>query len=518
MRQMAVWIPDWPITAAEMAGVAPVGEPAAVLGGRGIVVANAWARSLGISAGMKKRHAQSLCPELTVIPVDTARDTRMFEPVLRALDRLVARLTIREPGNVIFPVCGAARANGGEEALADAVGGEVATIAGCEARVGVAEGTLAALLAARSERLVPAASTRAFLASQPVSTLLLGATSPAARADMSHVVDLLDRLGVRTLGAVHALGRSALITRFGMDGVTAWNLASGQDITEVLGKRSIPVINVTRAFEPPLDVAEQAAFAARAMSEELTQAMAVRGVGGGELAITATTEAGEFTRSWMIDGGQQKDLTDRVRWQLAAWINSGESGGALSRLTLCLSHTVALGSRPETLWGGRGEHAVAAARGAERIQSILGEDAVRAPRDKGGRTPQERYREETWGTPETPAPHLPWPGHIPDPAPVVIPTGEVSVALTGACGHALGVSGNGQLVCTAGCATAVPTALISGRRATRITNFAGPWVMEQRWWDPHTAQRRAYLQVVLSEGAALLYTEHGTWREAGSYV
>ncbi|MBE6483543.1 MAG: hypothetical protein E7Z96_02000 [Actinomycetaceae bacterium] len=52
----------------------------------------------------------------------------------------------------------------------------------------------------------------------------------------------------------------------------------------------------------------------------------------------------------------------------------------------------------------------------------------------------------------------------------------------------------------------------------RILDFAGPWVIEQHWWDPHSAQRRAWLQIAVDAGAVLVYAEAGQWWEAGSYA
>ncbi len=50
-----------------------------------------------------------------------------------------------------------------------------------------------------------------------------------------------------------------------------------------------------------------------------------------------------------------------------------------------------------------------------------------------------------------------------------------------------------------------------------VTAWAGPWIVDERWWDPATARRVLRIQVVDDTGAAwLLVLEHGRWwAEAG---
>ncbi len=513
MRQGAVWIPDWPVTAAEMAGLVPVDTPAAVVGSRGVVAANAWARTAGVMEGMKKRIAHALCPELVDIPVDTGRDVQRFEPVLRALDRHIARVTVVEPGSVLFAARGAIRTAGSVEKLAEAIVGEIADIAGCESHVGFAEGTLATLLAARHDGVVTAGESQRYLMGQRMETVLIAVSSPTQRADIAECIELCERLGVRSIGDVLALGSTALTTRFGETGALIWQLASGHDIRVSNAVSLIEDFHCSRPCEPALVNTEQATFAVKELAGEVSEEMGFRGAGGGRLTITAFLENGEqYARSWHIEGGGEKDIVDRTRWQLDAWMASPEEGSGIVRLELMMSDLIPVGFRPEPLWGGRSVHAEQAARSASRLQTMMGEDEVRMVQYAGGRIPLERYRSHQWnevvvqGNPVD----APWPGAIPDPAPAVLhPQGEPR-ELQGKCGHSLGVRGDGQLICSQ-CGDSEP-GLLSGKR---IENFAGPWIVEQRWWDRPT--RRAYLQVIHEDAARLVYCEGGHWYEEGRY-
>ncbi len=59
---------------------------------------------------------------------------------------------------------------------------------------------------------------------------------------------------------------------------------------------------------------------------------------------------------------------------------------------------------------------------------------------------------------------------------------------------------------------------VAGEKGERVTGWAGPWPLEERWWDGG-GRRRARLQVVLESGAAhLVYREAGRWWVEASYA
>ncbi|MFT3942710.1 MAG: DNA polymerase Y family protein [Ancrocorticia sp.] len=544
-------MPNWPVAAAELAGEAPMGVPVVVCGNRGVISVNSWAEREGVTVGMGKRLAHSMCPEAVVLPPDLERDARRFEPVLRVLDQHIARVTVLEPGRVIFAAWGAVRSTGSTQVLAEAITGGIADGVGCEAQVGFAYGTLATLLAAQESLAIPANEVLGYLDMQRTSTLLLAVSTPNARAEVSNCIELLDRLGVRSLKDIRELGRTPLATRFGATGIFVWQLASGESVGGADTSKATPEFSFARAFEPPLGNAEQAAFAAKELAGELAEEMLSRSLAGGRLTITASLVGGEeLQRSWALDGGGIKDVVDRVRWQLGSWVNGAQGGAgsggvsakgcgaaregsagaadeygrgeenAVARLELSMTDLVAAGARQQPLWGGKTIHTEQAQRAAVRLQSLLGEDAVRVPEKKGGRTPREKYVDRAWNEAEgsSAAAELPWPGAIPEPGPSLIHPKPVAVDVYADCGHPLIVTGDGMLACRMGCKESEPRPQAVGRlgRSFVVVDYAGPWVVEQRWWADY--QRRAYLQVVGFESALLLYVEAGQWREEGRYV
>jgi protein ImuB len=84
--------------------------------------------------------------------------------------------------------------------------------------------------------------------------------------------------------------------------------------------------------------------------------------------------------------------------------------------------------------------------------------------------------------------------------------------LTDAAGHVVGVTAGGM-------ATAPPARLsVDGGMWTEVTEWAGPWPADERWWSAGGRRRAARVQVVTAEGPAhLLARERGDWWLEGTY-
>jgi protein ImuB len=51
-----------------------------------------------------------------------------------------------------------------------------------------------------------------------------------------------------------------------------------------------------------------------------------------------------------------------------------------------------------------------------------------------------------------------------------------------------------------------------------VVAWAGPWPVDERWWDPRRHRRRVRLQMVDGDGMArLLVLEAGAWKVAATY-
>ena len=60
--------------------------------------------------------------------------------------------------------------------------------------------------------------------------------------------------------------------------------------------------------------------------------------------------------------------------------------------------------------------------------------------------------------------------------------------------------------------------MASPSRPVDVVAWAGPWPIEEHWWDLQSARRRARVQVVTADGAAyVLSLEGGDWWVEATY-
>jgi protein ImuB len=445
----------------------------------------------------------------------------LFEQVLTAVTTFCPGVEAVEPGVCAFGARGPARYFGGETALARRVIAAVADLGGpARARVGVgvADGLFAAHLAARAARpvlVVPPGRTPEFLARQPVSVL---AGQDLAGQDL---VALLTRLGLRTLGDLAALPAGDVASRFGATGETVHRLARG------LGSRPLAVrppaedLSVAQEFDPPEPLAEPVVFAAKALAERMHEGLAARGLTCVRVEVRAISADGrENRRLWRHDGLLSATaLADRVRWQLDGWrapaapaSAAGDADEGITVLRLVPDQVVRATGYQLALWG---ETVVSdrVARAAMRVQAVLGHEAVLRPVLGGGRDVSEQVNHVPFG--EKRQPRLPvgppWPGRVMGPAPGVVYPFAREVDVTDEAGDVVTVTGRCVL-------SAAPAWLAAdGKPPLRITGWAGPWPLSERWWDPAAARRRARFQLLTGDGRAwLAAVQDGRWLiEAG---
>jgi protein ImuB len=513
MRTAVVWCPDWPVTAA---GVAP-DVPAAVFHANRVVACSPAARTDGVRRGLRRRESQGRCPELVVLDHDPGRDARAFEPVVAALDELCPRIEILRPGRCAFASRGPARYFGGEEALAALIVEKVAATAVSTSRVGIADGPFAALLAARattgSVRIVPVGESRAFVAPFPVTAL-----------ERPELADLLQRLGLRRLGDLAALPPAQVLARFGPDGAIAHRLARGLDERPLQARIPPPDYSTAAELDPPADRVDRAAFVAKTLADTLHDELASRGLACTRILIEAETEHGEeLARLWRHDGALTAGaIAERVRWQLDGWLNAGAWGdrptSGIAKVRLTPDEV-----RPDTgrqlgFWGGSTLNDERAARALARVQGMLGPLAVGTAVLQGGRAPAERARFVPWGDareadrPELAADASPWPGAVPPPAPAVVHRPALPAEVVDGDGGPVQVTGRGWC-------SAPPVRLsVDGGPWQDVAGWAGPWPVEERWWDPPVHRRRARFQLLTAAGAAhLAAVEGGRWWLEATY-
>jgi protein ImuB len=456
------------------------------------------------------------CPELTAREV-SPRAARRLEQMIATVTGFCPNVEVVEPGICAFAARGPARYFGGETALAARIIAAVAGPGG-SARAGVADGLFAALLAARGRgpvTVIPPGGTARFLAGQPVSVL--------ARQDPAHqdLAGLLHRLGLGTLGDFAALPVRDVASRFGDAGEYAHRLARGLD-SRALAARPPPAdLSVAQEFDPPEPRAEPVVFAAKALAERLHAGLAARGLTCVRVQVQATWADGqESSRRWRHDGLlSAAAVADRVRWQLDGWRPApphGESEntpGGIAALQLTPDQLVRAAGQQLTLWG---EAVVTdrVAHAAMRVQAMLGHEAVLRPVLGGGRNAYDQVTPVPFGEIREPslAADRPWPGRVIGPAPGLVFPAARAAEVTDDAGETVTVSGRCVL-------SAAPARLaVRGEPPRRVTGWAGPWPLSERWWDPAAACRRARFQLATDDGRAwLAVVQGGHWLVEAAY-
>lgn len=97
-RVLVAWCPDWPVLSAMAEARIPHHQPAAVLSGHEVVACNEAARADKVRRGMRRRDAQSRCPDLVLLSGNPDREARDFEPVLATLEELSPGIAALRPG------------------------------------------------------------------------------------------------------------------------------------------------------------------------------------------------------------------------------------------------------------------------------------------------------------------------------------------------------------------------------------------------------------------------------------
>jgi protein ImuB len=224
-----------------------------------------------------------------------------------------------------------------------------------------------------------------------------------------------------------------------------------------------------------------------------------------EVRVVVTTEGGwSGSRVWLhARWFSTADLVDRLYWQL-----QGDPAPDPVREVRFVPETVeSMSDHGEGLWGSAADERVE--RGVARLQGMLGPEEVLAPAVQGGRGPRERQSLTPWGeraTSSRPA-GWPWPGSIPPPAPARVFPEPQAALVTGADGRPVAVTDRGLV-------TGDPALFTVDRMSppTRVQAWAGPWPIDELWWDPAQARRVARFQVVGVDGSAwLLVVEDGRW-------
>jgi protein ImuB len=257
-----------------------------------------------------------------------------------------------------------------------------------------------------------------------------------------------------------------------------------------------------------------------------------------------------LTRVWRCAAPLTPAATaDRLRWQLDGWLTAGRTvpngpgsnrpgaaigsphqgggPGAISKLILEPVEAIGAGRIQYGLWGSDGQDDQRAGWAFARVQGLLGPESVLAPILSGGRSAADRVTLVPWGDEKVSqrSPADPWPGAIPAPSPTQIPV--LGAAAEAPVVTILDHAGQPVRLTDRGLLTGSPAWLIqdgdqgSGHQGSGhqgVDAWAGPWLLDERWWAGDRRPPGARVQILTESGAALLVrVVAGGWQVEGMY-
>ena len=533
--------------------------PCAVIHAQRVISRTPAAVRYGVQVGMRRRHAQALCPDIEIVAHQPSRDRTAFDAVVRVVNELVPLIEVSEPGLIVFAARGPSRYMGGDGPMAlkivEALKTSVADsrLAALLVGVGVADSRLAAQIASHASAMASSSAnlfvpyvvepdkTNEWLA--PQSVRVLGEFASINRETIS----LLERLGLNTLHDVCALSESVLAGRFGELGVELHRLSRGDEQYPLAVVPHPPEHLCIEKFDEPVSDQQIIINSVQRMAVAFTEYYSVHGSVCVRIVISFESEAGKRSeRLWYRPQGLTTSaIIENAKWQLEAWLASqlaGDISGdpeshalenyALENHGLVRVQLIADEVRTDTaqqlrLWGGSTQTDETATQAIGRLSELLGSSAVQVAKWQGGRDVLDSYElvsathAQTIGSASS---HeqisaQKWRGALPNPSPSVVYSEPIQVQINDQFGKLLSVSARHEL-------SASPVSVIIGSTHYKVNSWAGPWPVEERWWDSARSRRLVRLQLVCEKITAdsalqilamLAILEHGEWTVAAIY-
>jgi len=335
----------------------------------------------GVQPGMPLRQAEHLCPHATFLQPDPEAAAHLRERISSALYDLAPVIDVRVEGIAWLDLNGVMRWG---ESIREARRRLLAAI-GREPRLGLTPGPFSGRLAAsraRPGRLLRVDDARAFLLPLSSRELPLDAEQ----------LDRLDLLGLRTLGAVAAIGPRELESQLGSAGRQAVLLAAGLEPEQLVAWRPPLFTSAHRQFDEPVEDREALLFVARALCGDLAAELGLRGAG----ARHARVRLG-------LESGVQEERESVVRHPLSSaaelfgligsWIKEWQPRDSITELWVELPVLEAAGRRQLRLWANGDGTSEEVAAALERLQERHGDDLVYRPRPgiSSSPIPAERF-------------------------------------------------------------------------------------------------------------------------------
>lgn len=297
MRLLHLYWPHLPIRMARsrLSGSFPTDRPV-ILGGQpwmdGLVIdADPAARALGVRRGIPLGSAHRLAPEAVFLDPETDADTAAVEAAFETLARFSPGLAgTTDPSDPAFGLIelqadGLDRLWGPDAVLVGRLVDALKTVLPGAPRPGIAGTRFAATVAAGHAepavaRIVEPGADARFLAPLPSSLL---SPDPDVRARLA-------RFGLRRIGTVADLPRSALVARFGDEGARLHARSRGEEIERFVPRRAPERLILALPIDPPVAETESLRFILHRLAGALAAQVDARGMAAARATLRLTVE------------------------------------------------------------------------------------------------------------------------------------------------------------------------------------------------------------------------------------
>jgi hypothetical protein len=372
---------------------------------------------MGIRRGMALGSAHRLAPEATFLDPDPAADGVAVEA---ALDRLATfspsiagetDSTLPGFGRLEVQLDGLERLWGPEPVLVERIRTELAPILPGLSRTGIAGTRFAAMVAAGMAKVatgtmanqpahgvvhgagllvVPPGDEVAFLAPLPAGLLT---ADPDVRARLA-------RFGLRQIGQVAAVSRSALVARFGVEGERLHARARGEETDPFRPRRSPERLGLALPVEPAVDDLEPLRFLLHRLAATLADQLTGRGLATARVHLRLaldTTFAVPGTSSAMAFEQRLPEPTseaEAIERLLVARLERTPPPAPVARLELELADVAPAAGQQLALFVPQAGRAARLGWQLARLALTFGEDRVRRVElaDPEAPLPEARWR------------------------------------------------------------------------------------------------------------------------------
>ena len=345
------------------------------------------ALALGLTPGLGLADARARFPGIDVRAADRAADALLLETIADWCDRYTPLVALDPPHGLILDISGCAHLFGGEKPMMDDLLARLSR-QGFFAQAAIAShaGTALALVTGS-----PATGSRIDAGGEhaAVTPLAIGALRLAEDEAAK-----LQRLGLKTVGALASLPRQSLARRFGAALLTRLDEALGLADRPISPRRAIPALIAERRFAAPISQVEDIHRIIRFLAERLCHSLERRGDGARRLELSLFRVDGKVERvrvAASVPLREPERIAALFRERLKGFGDDIDTGFGFDLVRLSVEEAEALAERQEDLSGDRTTEGDLAGL-IDRLGARLGEAQVLQIEARASHWPERAMR------------------------------------------------------------------------------------------------------------------------------